>query len=404
MWRSVTAKGRSFGEDLSQFRSALQSATPRAAVTPIMIGACVLVYAAMVATGVPWLLPSAEQLSDWGANQGTSVVLKHEYWRLFTNVFLHAGFVHLGMNMWNLFVLGPLVERLYGNLAFAVIYLASGVGGAMASLATNPLRTGVGASGAICGVLGALAAFFVVHRRVIPKSILKSFRGSLVSVVVFMAVLGYFVPNIDQQAHIGGVVTGFLSGLLLSRPWPVVSSRWVMMRRLVADFLIPCALAAGAVGVVHRATAAIPPRVRLDVIRPELEPALAEYESIRGAGPSTLVLSRDFDDKTARANHLRKVRALAARAVANLAALRGVTIFDPGLKSMINTMVEAQSSQLAGIRAAERFLETGDPKKLNGAGGMLDAAIAARKAESSFLEQKSRYLGDKKLNRGNAGP
>ena len=110
------------------------------------------------------------------------------------------------MNVWNLVVIGPLVERLYGNLAFAVIYLASGVGGAIASLAASPVRVGVGASGAICGILGALAAFLIVHRRAMPKSILKSFRGSLLSVIVFMAILGYFVPNIDQQAHLGGAV------------------------------------------------------------------------------------------------------------------------------------------------------------------------------------------------------
>ena len=98
-----------------------------------------VVYVAMVASGVPWLMPSAEQLSQWGANRGIRVVLNHEYWRLFTSVFLHGGLIHLAMNMWSLLVIGPLVERLYGNLAFAVIYLASGVGGAIASLAASPI-------------------------------------------------------------------------------------------------------------------------------------------------------------------------------------------------------------------------------------------------------------------------
>ena len=135
------------------------------------------------------------------------------------------------MNMWSLLVIGPLVERLYGNLAFAVIYLASGVGGAIASLAASPLRIGVGASGAICGVLGALVAFLIVHRRAIPKSILKSFRGSLISVVVFMAILGYFVPNIDQEAHLGGFATGFLAGSCSRGPGRS-SSRWATLRRL----------------------------------------------------------------------------------------------------------------------------------------------------------------------------
>ena len=56
-------------------------------------------------------------------------MLNHQYWRLITSVFVHGGLIHIAMNMWSLYVIGPLVERLFGNLAFAVIYLASGVGG-----------------------------------------------------------------------------------------------------------------------------------------------------------------------------------------------------------------------------------------------------------------------------------
>ena len=241
---SVSAKGRTFGQELTQFRAALFSATRHAMMTPVLIGLCVLVYLAMVSSGVHWLSPTVDQLIDWGANQGIAVALNNQYWRLFTSVFLHGGVIHLAMNMWSLYVIGPLIERLYGNLAYVVIYLASGVGGALASLAVSPTRVGVGASGAICGVLGALAAFLIIHRRTIPKSILKSFRGSLISVIVFMAILGIFVPNIDQEAHLGGVFTGFLAGLLLTRPWPVRKSRWVALRRLAAVFLIAGASAA----------------------------------------------------------------------------------------------------------------------------------------------------------------
>ena len=319
-------------------------------------------------------------------------------------MFLHSGLIHLGMNMWSLQVIGPLVERLFGSLAFAVIYLASGIGGAVASLAASPYRVGVGASGAICGVLGALAAFLIVHRRAIPKSILKSFRGSLVSVVVFMAILGYFVPNIDQQAHVGGAVTGFLSGLLLSRPWPVVASQWVMLRRVVATFAIAGALAAVTLGVAHRALAAISPEVRLQLLEIEIDPALKEHDGITSEGPSTLILSRDLDNPDARKDHLKNIRALEGRAVANLAAFRRATTPDPRLQSMMNALVEAQSSQLAGLRAAERFLETGDPGYLNGPGGVLEAKTATVKAIRSYREQRMRFLQEKNLTRAGAGP
>ncbi len=245
---------------------------------------------------MPWLWPTADQLIPWGANKGILVVLNHEYWRLVTSVFLHGGLLHVAMNMWSLYVIGPLIERLYGNLAYLVIYLASGVGGALASLAASPMRNGVGASGAICGVLGALAAFLIIHRRAIPKSILKSFRGSLISVIVFMAILGFFVPNIDQEAHLGGVFTGFLAGVLLSRPWPVRKSRWVLLRRLAAVFLIAGALGGATYAVAARARSAIPPASRLRMLATQIGPAVEEYDAINSEMPSTMSMSRDRDD------------------------------------------------------------------------------------------------------------
>ena len=105
---------------------------------------------------MPALWPKGAELIVWGANEGVRIVLQHEYWRLFTSVFVHGGFIHLAVNMWSLFVIGPLVERIYGNWAFAVLYVAAGIGGAIASVAASPVRIGVGASGAICGLLGAL--------------------------------------------------------------------------------------------------------------------------------------------------------------------------------------------------------------------------------------------------------
>ena len=193
-------------------------------MTPVFIVACVAVFAAMVVFGVPVLWPKGAELIGWGANEGVRIVLQHEYWRLFTSVFVHGGLIHLAVNMWSLFVIGPLVERLYGNWAFAVLYVAAGIGGAIASVAASPVRIGVGASGAICGLLGALLAFLITHRRSIPMSLLKSLRANVLGIIVFMAILGAIVPNIDQEAHLGGLATGFVGGLLLSRPLPAGSS------------------------------------------------------------------------------------------------------------------------------------------------------------------------------------
>jgi rhomboid protease GluP len=393
----VTAQSRSFGQDLSQFHSSLQAATTRAYMTPVFIGSCVLAYAAMVARGVPWLFPSGHDLLDWGANRGVRIVLDREYWRLITNVFLHGGLIHIAVNMWSLLIVGPLVERLYGNLAFAAIYLAAGIGGALASFAANPFQIGVGASGAIMGILGALVAFLIVHRRTIPKSILKSFINSFFFVIISMAILAYFVPNIDHQAHLGGFVTGFVSGVLLTRPWPVVSSRPVTLRRLGATLLIAGALTAVAAGAVRRASAAMTPDVRYQAIVEQISPALEEWNALKSAGPSTLALSRDFGDPEARAGHLANIRALIERAVANLKAMRRAKTPDPSLKKMANALADAQSSQLGGLRAAERFLETGELENLNGSGGMLEGMTAAKQAIGSFQEEQISFLRANKL-------
>jgi rhomboid protease GluP len=392
----VSAKAREFGRDVSDFQTALDSATPRVVTTQVFTAICIFVYVAMVASGVNWLWPNPTQLVDWGANQGVAVALNQQYWRLLTSVFLHGGVLHVAMNMWSLLVIGPLVERLYGNVAFGVLYLASGVGGAIASLAANPLRNGVGASGAICGVLGGLVAFMIVHRRAIPKSILKSLRGSLLLVVVLMAILGYLFPMIDQEAHLGGFVTGFLAGLLLSRPWPVVKSRWASLRRLAAPLLITAALAGFAHVVAQRARVRMPADVRLQSILARISPALGEYHAINERAPSTLLLSRDRTIPEARAAHIQTIESLIERSLANLATLRRATTPYPPLQNVVQAMVTAQSSQLSSLRAARRYLETGDPMHLSGAGGMLDDKTAAAAAKKSFDEQVSNFMRDNK--------
>jgi rhomboid protease GluP len=392
----VTAKGRAFAQELSQFRAALQSATRHTAMTQVFAATCIIVYLAMVATGVHWLWPTQTNLVDWGANQGVGVAISQQYWRLFTSVFLHGGMIHLATNMWSLVVIGPLVERLYGNLAFTVIYLAAGVGGAIASLTASPLRVGVGASGAICGVLGGLVAFLIVHRRAIPKAILKSFRGSLLLVVILMAILGYMVPNIDQEAHAGGFVTGFLAGLLLSRPWPVVKSRWATLRRLVAPLLLAGALAGFAHAVAQRARVTLLSEFRPQLIADRIGPAFMEYQNISNGAPSTLLLSRDRVDPAACAAHRQTIEALIERSLANLATLRRHTTAYPPLRTMEQTMVAAQASQLSSLRAAERYLETGDRRHLSGPGGVLAEKIAATEAMRSFQEQEINFVNANK--------
>lgn len=393
----VSSRARSLGVDLRQFRRSLETATPHAFVTPILILVCVVVYGAMVVSGVSPLWPSGAQLILWGANEGARIILRHEYWRLITSAFVHGGFIHVALNMWSLLAIGPLVERLYGNAAFAVIYLAAGIGGAIASVAASPVRVSVGASGAICGVLGALLAFLLVHRRAIPALVLKPLRANALGYVVFIAILGAVVPNIDQEAHLGGLATGFVVGFLLSRPWPVVKRKWVAVRRATVSVLVAAALAGAAAAVAGKGPMALPPQLRFQHLEEQIAPALDRFNAIDKAIPGSLVLRRDRLVPDAYQTHMRAVQELTEGANANLTILRRVKTPDPALRTMVSSLIQAQSSQIAMLAAARRFLETGNTDELTGEAGFLAEKAATYRSARAFQEQQLHFLTENGL-------
>jgi rhomboid protease GluP len=388
----VSDRARSLGLDLHQFRRALEAATPRVVVTPALIAVCVVVFGAMVVSGVPPLWPSGSQLILWGANEGARVILRHEYWRLFTSAFVHGGFIHVALNMWSVLAIGPLVERLYGNAAFAVIYLAAGVGGACASVAASPVRVSVGASGAICGVLGALLAFLLVHRRAIPMPVLKPLRANALGYVVFIAILGAVVPNIDQEAHLGGLATGFIAGLLLTRPWPVVKRKWVAVRQAVVSILVVAALAGAAAAVAARGAKALPPPVQFQHLQDQIALPLDRFNKISEGIPSSLVLRRDRLIPEASQSHMHAIQELTQIGNTNLTSLHRVKTPDPALRTMVSSLIQAQTGQIALLTAARRFLDSGNTDELTGPAGLLAEKAATDRSVRTFHEQQFHYL------------
>jgi rhomboid protease GluP len=361
----VSVRARTLNRDLIEFQRVLRSATPRAFMALGLTLVCVTEFVCMVASGVTAFWPSAAELVDWGANEGARVILRHEYWRLITSVFIHGGLLHLAVNMWSLLVIGPLVERLYGNLVFTFLYLAAGVGGEIASIAASPVRVSVGASGAILGVLGALLAFLITHRRSIPTSVLKPLRSNAVAIIVFMAILGTVVSKIDQAAHYGGLATGFLGGLLLARPWPAVSGRLVIVRQIVMAVMITGALAGAGVVVAGRGEAILPPLNRLRDLQEQLKPAFEEFQSIGGAISSVSAIERDRRDPSSKQKSTQIIRELIVRGSANLLRLRRATTPDPRLRPMVDELIQAQSNQLGRLRALRSYLETGGTEDLS---------------------------------------
>ena len=177
--------------------------------TPLLIDLNLLVFGLMVLSGVSASDPTGHQLVLWGSNV-SSLTLPGQPWRLLSCLFVHAGMAHLLLNMLSLWLLGLLIEDRVGPLRLLLVYLASGVGGGLASLAWHSEGiNSVGASGAIFGLYGFLLTLLVSKRLVPDKSDRRAMLG-LVLYLVFSNLLSGLTGNIDNAAHLGGLATGLL--------------------------------------------------------------------------------------------------------------------------------------------------------------------------------------------------
>lgn len=215
---------------------------PRVWLTWVLVAANVLIYVAMaIAIGNPLSFP-AKDLLAWGGDFAPNVA-SGEYWRPFTAIFLHAGLIHLGLNMWVLTAIGPFLERLFGVTTFLLIYLLAGLSGNIFGMLWNADAVGVGASGAIFGLYGGLLGFLLVRRNVIPSEVLRPLLQNGLYFLGVNLVLGFSIPGIDVAAHVLGAVAGFLGGVAAS--WPLVHSprsAWLVRNALLAALcVIVCA-------------------------------------------------------------------------------------------------------------------------------------------------------------------
>lgn len=189
----------------------------QAPVSVALFAANVAMFLWMWVSGIDAISPTTRDVLELGANSGAHVA-DGEWWRLLACMFLHGGLVHLIVNMWSLRILGPFVESLYGHATFGVIYVLAGAGGSIASCLWNPLGVSVGASGAIFGSLGAIIAFFLSHRRSLPTPVFRSMMQRIGLMLLLNLYLGFSIPQIDNAAHMGGLVTGIVCGFAAWRP------------------------------------------------------------------------------------------------------------------------------------------------------------------------------------------
>jgi membrane associated rhomboid family serine protease/Flp pilus assembly protein TadD len=154
-----------------------------------------------------------EVLLNFGASYGP-FIRRGEYWRLVMPMFLHIGWIHLILNSLGLYVLGRILESVYGCGRFAMIYVASGVGGSLLSI-TLSSSVSAGASGAIFGLAGAMLTTGYLHRSAVPRRWRRAFGGGILPIIILNLALGFSIPGIDNWGHLGGLATGMvLSGLI----------------------------------------------------------------------------------------------------------------------------------------------------------------------------------------------
>jgi len=145
----------------------------------------------------------------------------HQYWRWITACFLHGGLLHIGFNMWALYDIGQLVESLYGGAKYWFFYIATGIVGYMVSSWWGAAPS-LGASGAIFGILGVMIAY---GARRSHTSAGQQLRGVAVRWAIYGLVLAFMLPGVDNAAHIGGLVSGFLLGMVVGDDPPLTETQ-----------------------------------------------------------------------------------------------------------------------------------------------------------------------------------
>lgn len=242
--------------ELTQIKAFLKLLQP---VTLILVGLNMLAYLYSTINGN---VLDAEYMYSVGAITWDSIVERHEYYRLFTSMFLHFGIQHLFSNMVSLIFLGSMLEKRLGHIRYAVLYVLSGLAAGVASVAVNYVKAlgilaqgsvvSAGASGAIFGVIGGLVSVVLLEKLFYKNRIRKNkvlnqtlhernsenddendvahrqsaslakegheeiSMQSLLWMTFFSVFAGFTTSGVDNSAHVGGLIFGFLLTFLLA--------------------------------------------------------------------------------------------------------------------------------------------------------------------------------------------
>jgi len=165
-------------------------------------------------------------LLAYGAKTNYAIHYNHEFWRFVTPIFIHVNLLHLFVNMYSLWVIGPWVEKLYGSAKFVVFWVITGIAGVLGSymtvipgahpgligsflIKTDDMTPSAGASGALFGLIGVLFVFGIKYRRELPEGFKRVFGTGLLPVILLNLGIGFLARGIiDNAAHLGGLLSG----------------------------------------------------------------------------------------------------------------------------------------------------------------------------------------------------
>jgi membrane associated rhomboid family serine protease len=196
--------------------------------TPVTLAMLVVLAAVF---GLQYINPN---ITMKGAKITFRMTRDGQWYRLLTACFLHANLVHFGTNALSLWNIGQFVEVKFGKSRYLAVYLLSGIAGNVLSTIVNPRSAGLGASGAVFGLVGAAACYFLQNKRYEPNS--KAALNSILRSIALNVYMGLSIPAIDNTAHAGGLIGGFLAAFLFGPNYQKIGAQLRDRPRLQTTF------------------------------------------------------------------------------------------------------------------------------------------------------------------------
>ncbi|RII36234.1 rhomboid family intramembrane serine protease [Clostridium chromiireducens] len=181
-------------------------------LTLILMGINIIVFLLTAFLSGNFIDIDSKVLLYFGAKYNI-LIQQGQFWRLLTCAFLHSGLIHIACNMYSLYIIGPQIQQVYGTYRYFIVYIFSCIAASILSYIMSPNSLSVGASGGIFGLIGALLAFAIIER----NRINKNYISSLIQIIIINLFIGLSIKNIDNFAHVGGLIGGITAGYITYR-------------------------------------------------------------------------------------------------------------------------------------------------------------------------------------------